>query len=198
MKIIGICCSPRKEKTTYFALKSALDAIKEAYPDMDTELIDLAGKDINGCISCGACVKKLECSQDDDFNGLVPLLADEDVKGLIVATPVYLGSMSSQCKAFMDRCVMFRRNGFLFRDMVGGVIAVGGVRNGGQTATIQHIHAVMLVQDMILVGDGKPGAHFGGTMWSGMTEGIETDEVGMATVKSLGKRVAGLALRLGE
>ncbi len=196
MKIIGVCCSPRKEKTTYYALKSSLDAISEAYPDMDTELLDLAGKQINGCISCGSCVKKLECSQDDDFNGLVPVLADEDVKGLIVATPVYLGSMSSQCKAFMDRCVIFRRNGFLFRDMVGGVIAVGGVRNGGQTATIQHIHAVMLVQDMIVVGDGKPGAHFGGTMWSGMTEGIETDEVGLATVQSVGKRVAGVALRL--
>lgn len=198
MKIIGVCCSPRKEKTTYYALNSALQAVKEDYPQMETQLLDLAGKRINGCISCGACVKKLECSQDDDFNDLVPMLADEEVKGLIIATPVYLGSMSSQCKAFMDRCVMFRRNGFLFSDRVGGVIAVGGVRNGGQTATIQHIHAVMLVQDMIVVGDGKPGAHFGGTMWSGMSEGIENDSVGLATVESLGKRVAGVVAKLNS
>ncbi|MCF8119780.1 MAG: flavodoxin family protein [Deltaproteobacteria bacterium] len=198
MKILGICCSPRKEKTTYYALKTSLTAIPDAYGQVNTHLIDLSEKEINGCKACGACMKKLKCSQDDDFNALVPILSDPEVGGIIVATPVYMGSMSSQCKAFLDRCVMFRRNGFLFRDKVGGVITVGGVRNGGQSATIQHIHAVMLVQDMILVGDGRPGAHFGGTMWSGHPDGIERDEVGMATVQSLGKRVAEVALTVNR
>jgi len=163
---------------------------------VDTELIDLAEMEINGCKACGHCMKKLECSQEDDFGTLIPTLSDPALGGLIVATPVYLGSMSALCKAFLDRCVMFRRNGFLFRDKVGGVIAVGGVRNGGQSVTIQHVHATMLVQDMILVGDGKPGAHFGGTMWSSHPDGIENDDVGQMTVQSLGIRVAELALRL--
>ena len=117
---------------------------------------------------------------------------------MIVATPVYMGAMSSQCKAFLDRCVMFRRNGFLFRNMVGGVIAVGGFRNGGQGVAIQQVHAVMLVQDMIVVGDGAPGSHFGGAGWSGQSEGIEGDAVGLQTVQSLGCRVAELAMRLGS
>lgn len=198
MKILGICCSPRKEKTTYYALSTSLSAISEAYPEVDTHLLDLSERHINGCRACGDCTKKLQCSQEDDFNSLVPVLSDPEIKGMIVATPVYLGSMSSQCKAFLDRCVMFRRNGFMFRNRVGGVITVGGARNGGQTATIQHVHAVMLVQDMILVGDGKPGAHFGGTMWSGHVEGVEKDDVGAATVQSLGKRVAEVALALNR
>jgi multimeric flavodoxin WrbA len=196
MRIIGICCSPREGKTTYYALNRSLKAISEAYSQVETELIELAGRRINGCIACGVCMEQLHCSQKDDFNALVPVLADREVGGMIVATPVYLGSMSSLAKAFLDRCVMFRRNGFLFRNRVGGVLAVGGVRNGGQSATTQHVHAVMLVQDMVIVGDGRPGSHFGGTLWSGHPEGIEKDEIGLTSAVSLGKRVAELALRI--
>jgi len=196
MKIVGICCSARKQKTTRYALDAALKAITEAYPQVSTLAIDLAEKEVNLCKARGTCMKKLTCSQKDDFNDLVPLLSDPDLGGLIVATPVYMGAMSGQCKAFLDRCVMFRRNGFLLRDKVGGAIAVGGFRNGGQEAVIQSVHAVMLVQDMIVVGDGKPGAHFGGTMWSGHPEGIDNDQPGLETVQSLGRRVAEVALKI--
>lgn len=196
MKIVGLCCSPRKKKTTYYALQSCLTAITETYPRVTTDIIDLAEREINACKACNKCIKELECSQKDDFNRLIPVLSDPDIGGLIVATPVYLGGMSAQCKAFLDRCVMFRRNGFLFRDKVGGVIAVGAFRNGGQEAVIQSVHAVMLVQDMIVVGDGKPGAHLGGTMWSGHPDGIEQDDAGLVTAKNLGRRVAELAQKM--
>ena len=190
MKIIGVCCSPRKGKTTKYALEMCLNSINEVYPQIDTQLIELADMKINGCLACGQCMKVFECSQKDDFDKMISILTDQALAGIIMATPVYFGSMSSQCKAFLDRCVMFRRNGFLLRDKVGGVISVGGVRNGGQTATIQAVHAAMLVQDMVLVGDGKPGAHFGGTMWSNYPGGIENDDIGLKTVQSLGQRVA--------
>jgi len=197
MKIVGVSCSARKAKTTRYSLDCCLKAITEAYPQVSTATIDLAEKEVNLCKALNTCTKKLTCSQKDDFNDLIPILSDPDVAGLIVATPVYMGAMSGQCKAFLDRCVMFRRNGFLFRDKVGGVIAVGGFRNGGQEAVIQSVHAVMLVQDMIIVGDGKPGSHFGGTVWSGHPEGVEHDEVGIETVRSLGRRVAEVALKMG-
>jgi len=196
MKIVGICCSARKEKATRFALDSCLRAITDTYPQMSTVTIDLAEKEVNVCKALNTCTKNLACGQKDDFNKLIPVLSDSEVGGLIVATPVYMGAMSGQCKAFLDRCVMFRRNGFLFRNRVGGVIAVGGFRNGGQEAVIQSVHAVMLVQDMIVVGDGKPGAHFGGTVWSGHPEGVEHDEVGLETVRSLGRRVAEVTLKV--
>ncbi len=196
MKIVGISCSPRKGKTTRISLERCMGAITTNYPEIQTEIIDLAGLEIKGCIACGHCMKNLECSQKDDFNDIIPILEDPALGGLIFATPVYLGTMSSQCKAFLDRTVMFRRNGFLFRDIVGGVMAVGGFRNGGQEASILQVQSAMLVHDMILVGDGKPGAHFGGTMWSGHPEGIEKDDPGLKTVESLGKRVAQVALKI--
>ena len=196
MKIIGVCCSAQRKKTTWYALEACLKAITEDYPQISTVTIDLAEKEVGTCKALNHCTKKLTCGQKDDFNELIPVLSDPQVGGLIVASPVYMGAMSGQCKAFLDRCVMFRRNGFLFRNKVGGAIAVGGFRNGGQEAVIQSIHAVMLVQDMIVVGDGKPGAHFGGTVWGGYPEGVDHDEVGLETARNLGRRVAEVALKM--
>ncbi len=193
IKIVGVCGSPRKGKSTRFALEACLEA---AGASAETELIDLAGKTVNGCIACGHCNDKLECSQEDDFVPLIPTLSDPEVAGLIVATPVYFGTMTSQAKAFLDRCVMFRRNGNLFRNRVGGAVAVGGFRHGGQETTIHAIHAAMLIQEMVVVGDGLDTFHFGGTLWSGHPDGYEKDDFGLATARNLGRRVAEIAGRL--
>ena len=196
MKIVGIACSPRKGKSTKFALGICLQAVKETTPDAETMLIELSDMKVNGCLACGKCMKGLECSQEDDFAKMIPILSEPDLAGLVVATPVYFGSMTSQCKAFLDRCVMFRRNGFLFRNKVGGVIAVGGFRNGGQELTIQGVQAAMLVQDMVVVSEGRPTSHFGATLWSGHPDGIEKDAFGLETARNLGKRVAEMAARM--
>jgi multimeric flavodoxin WrbA len=196
MKIVGISCSPRKGKSTKYALDVCLQAVKETVPDVETLLIELSELKINGCLACGKCMKVLECSQEDDFIKMIPILSDPELAGLVVATPVYFGSMTSQCKAFLDRCVMFRRNGFLLRNKVGGVIAVGGFRSGGQELTIQTVHAAMLVQDMVVVSEGRPTSHYGATLWSGHPDGIEKDAFGLETARNLGKRVAEVAVKM--
>jgi multimeric flavodoxin WrbA len=196
MKIVGISCSPRKGKSTKYALEVCLQAVKETVSDVETMLIELSETKMNGCVACGKCVKVLECSQEDDFPKMIPVLSDPELAGLVVATPVYFGSMTSQCKAFLDRCVMFRRNGFLLRDKVGGVIAVGGIRNGGQELAIQAVQAAMLVQDMVVVSEGRPTSHYGATLWSGHPDGIEKDAFGLETARNLGKRVAEVAARM--
>jgi multimeric flavodoxin WrbA len=196
MKIVGVSCSPRKGKSTKYALEVCLQAVKETLPEDETMLIELAEMKINGCVACGKCMKVLECSQEDDFVKMIPILSDSALAGLVIATPVYMGSMTSQCKAFLDRCVMFRRNGFLLRDKVGGIIAVGGVRNGGQELTIQSVQAAMLVQDMVVVSEGRPTSHYGATLWSGHPDGIEKDMFGLETARNLGKRVAEVAARM--
>jgi len=182
MKIVGISCSPRKGKTTKAALEACLEAAGKAAPGIETELIELAGRKINGCIGCGKCMKKPECSQKDDFNELVPVLEDPEVCAVIIGTPVYFQCMTSQCKAFLDRCVILRRNGFKLRDKIGGALCVGNSRNGGQELTLQAVHAALLCQDMIVVSDGKPT--------------IAGDEFGLKTARGLGERVAEVARKL--
>jgi len=198
MKILGICCSPRKGRETFKAMEVCLAAAREVDERIDTELVELAGKTIAPCIACNICSEGLVCGIDDDFGELIPILADEAVAGVIVGTPVYFGSMTAQCKALLDRCVVLRRNGWLLRDKICGVLAVGGVRHGGQELTLQVVRAAMLCHDMICVGDGRPSGHFGAALYSGGEGGVETDEEGLETARNLGRRVGQVALRWNE
>ncbi len=193
VKIIAVCCSPRKGKSTATALGVCLDAAKEAGPKIAVELIELAGMEIDGSLAAGI---PLEPGRKDDFPALVPKLADPQVGGIIVGTPVYFGNMSSLCKAFLDRCIVFRKNKFALANKVGGVLAVGGCRNGGQEMTIRSVQTALMCQEMILVGDGQPGAHFGATVWNDKNVGdVTKDAFGMGTAKNLGRRVAEVAMR---
>ncbi|MBM9603702.1 flavodoxin family protein [Desulfopila inferna] len=197
MKILGISASPRRDKSSHFLLQQCLDEIEKSSVVLDapikTEIIDLSGLRISGCVACGKCNKGVLCSQDDDFQQILPKLADPLLRGIVISTPVYMGSMTSQAKAFLDRTVLFRRNGFLLKNVLGSVLAVGGSRNGGQELTIQGVHAAMMIHDMIIIGDGD---HFGGIGWSNHPEGYEHDEVGIKTAHKTGKRMAEVAALL--
>ena len=198
MKIIGINCSPRKGQTTQKSLEACLKAVHDKSGDIEIDIIELADLDVRGCLGCDYCKKQLKCKQEDDFNSLIPVLSDEKVAGIIVGTPVYLGTMTSQCKAFLDRTVVLARNGSLLRNKVGGVLTVGGVRNGGQELTIQAIQASLYCHDMICVGGGTNAAHFGAALVSDEQKGIECDEIGLETARDIGRRVAGLAMLLNH
>lgn len=193
MKVIGICGSPRKNKTSEFALQTALDAVTSVNPAIETKLIPLAGLSIHPCVSCGFCRDDFYCSNSkDDFTKIMEELKDESLAGIILSSPVYMGSMTAQMKAFLDRTVLFRRNGFHFKNIVGGAIAVGGSRNGGQEFALHAMQSAMLIHDMIIAGDGQPTAHFGGTGWQRVPEGIENDPESLDTLSGLGKRVGEL------
>ena len=193
IRIVGISCSPRKGKTTASSLQVCLQAAEKVDPRIDVELIDLAGMKIDGSLAAGL---PLEPGQKDDFGQLVPKLSDPKVAGIIVGTPVYFGNMTSLCKAFLDRCMTFRKNKLALSNKVAGVLAVGGVRNGGQEITIQSVLAALLCQEMIIVGDGRPTAHIGATVWNNGKTPVTEDEFGMATAKNLGRRVAEVALKI--
>lgn len=191
VKIIGVSCSPRKDRTTAAALRVCLEAAKSAGPEIEVELIDLGGLKMNGDLAAGV---PLAAGERDDFPQIEAKLRGANVGGIIIATPVYFSSMSSLCKAFLDRWMAFRGT-FAMRNKVGGAVAVGAARNGGQELTLQTIHAAMFCQDMIIVSDGKPTARLGGILVS-TKDDISKDETGLATARNLGRRVAEVALLL--
>jgi len=195
--IIGVCCSPRPQETTYEAMSVSLAAAGEN-DGVTTRLVELASKTIGPCVDCGICKEAPICSIQDDFGEIVEAFQDPTFAGLIVGTPVYFGMMTAQCKAFLDRSVLFRRNGWMLRDKVGGALAVGRVRNGGQELTIQAVRTAMLCHDMVCVSDGRPTAHFGAALWSGAEGGLAADKEGLETARNLGRRVAEMARRVIE
>lgn len=193
IKILGISCSPRKGKTTAASLGVCLQAAKEVSDRIETELIELAGLRINGNVAAGIPLAE---GEQDDFPGLVPKLRDPKVRGIVIGTPVYFGSMSSLCKAFLDRCIVLYQDDLALSNKVAGVLAVGGARNGGQEVTIQSVQVSLFCQEMIVVGNGRPSSRLGATVWSGAEGGVLKDEFGMTTARTLGRRVAEVALQV--
>jgi len=194
VKIIGISGSPRKGKTTAAALAIALEAAHAVDPQrIETELVELAGLKMNGEMAAGI---PLEPGGRDDFPDVAARLTGADVGGILIGSPVYFGSLTSLCKAFLDRCIALRKADFALANKVGGALAVGAARNGGQELTLQAIHAAMLAQEMILVGDGRPTCHTGATLWNNGQDDVSGDEFGLATARNLGRRVAEVALKM--
>jgi multimeric flavodoxin WrbA len=198
MFVLGICGSPKKENsTTLFGLKKTMEVISGE--GIDTEIIPLSQHPFSGCIDCGYCktTREPDCFLDDEYTrSIIPLLKEHTPSGFVFASPVYFGGMSSQLKAFFDRSVIFRRHGFLWENCVAGALSVGRSRHGGQEITEMEILRSALIQGMIAVPDASPTSHFGANLWSGLPQGIEADEAGLATAVNLGYKVAEIVKKL--
>jgi multimeric flavodoxin WrbA len=79
--------------------------------------------------------------------------------GLLLGSPVYFGLVSAQMKAMMDRTVCRgNERPRLLEGKVGGAIACGGFRNGGQELTMQCLHTFMLQWNMLVFPMERPTA----------------------------------------
>ncbi len=188
LKITGIVGSPRKGGNTEFLVSNALEAAGEL--GADTEAIYLGSAEIEPCVACDICKSTGKCAIYDDMSDILDEISSSN--GLVIASPVYFGSVTSQLKMFIDRSRPLRGD-FRLKNVVGGAISVGGSRNGGQETTISAIHQFMLIHDMIVVGDGSPLAHYGGTGVGVTLEDMGSDEIGLKTSRNLGRRVAEVA-----
>jgi len=193
IKIVGVSTSLRKGKTTAAAVQRALEAAQAAAPDrIEIELIELAGLKLPVNILVG---ETLEPGERDDFPAIAEKLAAPEVGGIIIGTPTYFANMSSLCKAFLERWMTFRKGGFPLSNKIGGVLATGGARDGGQELTIQSVQAALLCHELLVIGDGRPSAHFGPVLWN-QGDDISQDEIGLKAADNLGRRVGELALRM--
>lgn len=209
MKILGISGSPRAKGNTDILVQEALRAASEL--GAKTEFIALSGKKIKPCTGCGTCYtgnsKGICVIKDDDIPCIYEAMKEAD--GIIVGSPVYFLSVTAQLKALFDRSVILRyakgtpqdRPGvpggpeFLLKNKVGGAIAVGGGRDGGQLFTINSIIQWMLLQSMIVVGNNYG---MGGSAKAGMKGDALNDEIGLAMAKHVGLRVAEVAGKITE
>lgn len=187
MKITGISGNPNPGGNNEKLVDLALGIAEEK--GYETDKILLSKLNVLPCTDCGVCKTAKECPIDDDMTSVYTKLETSDA--LIVTSPVYFGCVSSQLKALFDRTILLRRNGMLLKGKVGGAIAVGGHRNGGQEFTIQTIHSWMHIHGMLVVGDK---AHFGGIA----VKPVDSDEVGIKTIKDTANMVCETLARLGR
>lgn len=180
MRVLGICGSPRKGGNTEFSLNTSLNVLREK--GFNTGMILLADKDIKYCDHCGDCLDGKICPIKDDVADIFEKMISAD--GIIIASPVYYGGVTAQLKALFDRSIMIRGK---LKGKVGGAIAVGQARNGGQELTCEQILVWMMSHEMRVVP-----LRFGGTVVASLKEldAAKKDEVGLKTCVKLAEKMA--------
>ncbi len=100
MIVLGISGSPKANGLTGLLLDKALEGAKAS--GAHTEKIILNDLNFKACQECGGCDETGVCVLDDDMRPIYEKLAKADV--VVVASPVYFGSITAQLKAMIDRC----------------------------------------------------------------------------------------------
>jgi multimeric flavodoxin WrbA len=185
MKVVAFNGSARRGANTAILLGYVLAELEKE--GIETELVELAGAKIHGCLACRKCSvrKDRRCSQADDM-GNVCIEKMDAADGILLGSPTYVADISSEIKALIDRaCLVAGANGGMFRRKVGA--AVIAVRRAGAIHAFDAINHFFLITEMII-----PGSSY----WNigiGREPGeVEKDEEGIRTMKTLGRNMAWL------
>lgn len=179
MKIFGICASPRNN-TTEYVLSQAIQRLAD--DGFDTEIFTCMGKDIKPCMHCDYCLEHKKCIIDDDMQEVYQGLLDAD--GIILATPIQSGGISSNLSAIMDRTRALEAIDYnILRGKIGMSIAVGGDRTGGQDFAHLKNVTYFMIHGIIPVSGGPFGSNLGASFWSNDSlEDIKNDSYGMESL----------------
>jgi multimeric flavodoxin WrbA len=185
MKVVAFNGSARRGANTAILLGHVLGELEKE--GIETELVELADAEINGCRACHKCSVKRNrrCSQIGDVgNACIEKMDAAD--GILLGSPTYVADISPQIKALIDRaCMVSGANGGMFRRKVGA--AVIAVRRAGAIHAFDAINHFFLITEMII-----PGSSY----WNigiGREPGeVEKDEEGIRTMKTLGRNMAWL------
>jgi multimeric flavodoxin WrbA len=189
MKAVGINGSARKDGNTAVLLRHALGELKKK--GISTELIQLGGQRIHGCIACRKCfkAKNKRCAVTDDaVNDCIAAMAGADA--VLLGSPTYFGDCSAATKALIERAgFVARANGDLFKRKIGA--AVVAVRRAGAIHAFDSINHLFTIGQMIIVGS---------SYWNigmGREKGeVGKDEEGLATMVTLGRNIAWVLKKL--
>jgi multimeric flavodoxin WrbA len=189
MKVVAFNGSARKDGNTALLIRHVFGELERE--GIGTELIQLSGRKLKGCIACFKCWenKDRQCAVRDDFldECLDKMIAAD---GIILGSPTYFANVSTELKALIDRAGMVGlANDSMFKRKVGA--AVVAVRRGGAIHVFNSINHFFFIEQMVV-----PGSSYW-NMGIGREAGqVEEDEEGIRTMVDLGRNMAWVMKKL--
>jgi multimeric flavodoxin WrbA len=185
MKVIAFNGSAQKDGNTAMLLHYVLDELQAE--GIETELFQLAGKEIRGCTACRHCFKNQDkqCAIDTDIlNECLGKMLGAD--GILLGSPTYFSDVTAEMKALIDRAgYVARANNHILKYKVGAAVVVA--RRAGSMHAFDTMNHFFLVNQLIV-----PGSSY----WNigiGKEKGdVEQDKEGIETMKVLGRNMAWL------
>ncbi|RJX32912.1 MAG: flavodoxin family protein [Desulfurivibrio sp.] len=189
MKVVAFNGSARKGGNTATLLQQVLEEI--AREGIETELIELAGRPVPGCIACYKCFerKNQQCAVDNDIiNEAIARMSEAD--GILLGSPTYFADVSASMKGLIERCGMVSRaNGDMFKRKAGaGVVAV---RRAGASHVFNSLNNFFTIGQMIIVGSSYWNIGIGRDPGE-----VLNDQEGLKTMQDLGRNMAWLIKKI--
>ncbi|MDR0895191.1 MAG: flavodoxin family protein [Prevotellaceae bacterium] len=180
MKVLLLNGSPNKNGNTAIALSEAAQALQSE--GIETQMIGIGVRPVQGCVACNKCVALGRCTfHDAKYNEVYD--ACRDIDGIIVGSPVYYAGPNGSLCALLDR--LFYSASDLLAYKPAASVAV--CRRGGASATFDRLNKYFTINNMPLVSS---------QYWN-MVYGCEPGEAhqdaeGLQTMRTLGRNMAWL------
>jgi len=191
MKAVAFNGSSRKDGNTAILLNLVLDELKKE--GIETELIQLAGEPLAGCIACFKCAenKDQKCAVvKDRVNEYIAKMGE--AQGILLGSPTYISDMTANMKALIERsAIVSKNNGDLFKRKVGA--AVIAVRRAGSTHVLSSMNYFFLLNQMIIPGSSYWNVGIGRNPGE-----VNNDKEGVQTMKILGQNMAWLLKKIND
>jgi multimeric flavodoxin WrbA len=178
MKVIAFNGSPHTGGVVAKGLSVMAGELKNE--GIDTEIVQIGGKVIRGCMDCRKCREIGKCVIDDEVNQRreEALAAD----GIILGTPVYYSGIAGTFKCFLDR---FFFPGPDFRYKAGA--SVVSLRRTGGITTFHQINNYFNLAQMLIT----PGVYWD-VIHGNTPEELAQDEEGLQILEIQARNMAWL------
>jgi multimeric flavodoxin WrbA len=191
MKVLGINCSPRKGGNTELLLKEVFKPLEKN--GIRTELFQIGGKKVRGCVACMKCRKEADgrCHQKNEvINECIGKMEKADA--IIVGSPVYFADLTADAKALLEVSgYAMRGAGNPLKYKLGAAVVT--VRRAGAIHAFDSINHFFLINEMIV-----PGSCYWNVALGRDKGEVLKDEEGLNTMKTLGENMAWLLMKIKD
>jgi multimeric flavodoxin WrbA len=185
MKVLLINGSPRLQGNTFQALGEVAKVLNEE--GIETEIISIGPKAVQGCIACGMCGREGRCTFHDDLYGKVLTAVREGIDGLVVGSHVYYGGPNGSLCALLDRVFYSLGCELSYKPAASVVVC----RRGGASAAFDRLNKYFGILNMPVVSSQYWNMVYGQTPGQ-----VKADEEGMQTMRTLGRNMAWMIKKL--
>ncbi len=179
MKVLLINGSPKDKGNTFLALNEVATTLNGE--GIETEIVNIGKKAVQGCIACGMCGRIGKCTFNDDLYYKIWRIVKDGIDGLVIGSPVYYGGPNGSLCALLDR--VFYSLGPDLQYKPGASVVV--CRRGGASAAFDRLNKYFTIMNMPLVSSQYWNMVYGQTPGQAAEDGE-----GMQTMRTLARNMA--------
>ncbi len=180
MKVLLINGSPRARGNTHIALSEVAKALEEN--GVESEIVSIGTKAVQGCIACGKCAERGRCAfQDELYNKMREKVMEADA--IVIGSPTYYAGPNGSLCALLDR--LFYSCGQYLQYKPGAAVAV--CRRGGASAVFDRLNKYFTISNMPVVS-----SQYWNSVHGRLPGEASQDLEGLQVMRTLGRNMAWL------